>query len=74
MTHRGMTSQEDQDTMDQLERDLGEALGHIEHLLEGPGTHYHSTDTQPGCSGCEGEHRFGEAREFLKKHGRKVDS
>jgi hypothetical protein len=52
---------------------LEEALDHIEHLLKGPGTHYHSTDTQPGCTGCEGEYRFGEAREFLKRHGRKTD-
>lgn len=52
---------------------LEEALDHMEHLLKGPGTHYHSTDTQPGCDGCDGDRRFETAREFLKKHGRETD-
>ena len=57
----------------QHHRDFQDALDHIEHLLKGPGTHYHSTDTQPGCTGCEGDYRFGEARKFLKEHGRKTN-
>jgi len=56
----------------EMRRGLDAALDHIEHLLKGPGTHHHSTDFEPGCTGCEGQRRWDEARAFLKEHGRKV--
>lgn len=66
-----ISSQEDADREDQRIRDFSEALDHIEHLLRGPGTHRHSTDYEPGCEGCEGQRRWDDAREFLRRHGRK---